>query len=94
MDIEELVDNIIEAFESEPDADYGDRETNKYVRERGIRARIWDLVQEYSDERVPTDSDLAQADDEIEELKAENETLKDERDGLRQQVYELKEGLK
>ena len=52
MEIPELVDEICEAFDAEPEADYGDPSTNRHIRERGIHAKIWDLIQEYSDNLV------------------------------------------
>ena len=49
MDIETLVDSIVCAFEDEPDGDYGSRETDKWVRDRAVRARIYDLLLDYTD---------------------------------------------
>ena len=91
MDHETLVDNLIEACESEPQGGYGDRGTDEYVRTQAIRARFLDLIEEYDDNRVPTDSDLAQADDEVVDLEARNDALLDEIEKLMQRVAELEE---
>jgi hypothetical protein len=50
MDIETLVDEIMEAYESEPDIDFGNERINQAIRQQGIRAHIWDLLQDYSDD--------------------------------------------
>jgi hypothetical protein len=50
MDIETLVDEIMEAYESEPDTDFGNESINQAIRQQGIRAHIWDLLQDYSDD--------------------------------------------
>ena len=49
MDIELLVEEIMEAVTSEPEADYGDPKTDYWVRQRGIEARIHDVVQKFFD---------------------------------------------
>jgi hypothetical protein len=50
MDIETLVDEIMEAYESEPDTDFGNASINQAIRQQGIRAHIWDLLQDYTDD--------------------------------------------
>jgi hypothetical protein len=49
MDIEEFVEQIIEAYESESNADYGDPTSDKYIRDRGVRARIYDILELFAE---------------------------------------------
>ena len=49
MDPDELLDEIMEVIESEPEGGYGDPFTNERVRNLGIRARLYDLLQERLD---------------------------------------------
>ena len=94
MDIETLADGIIALLEAEPRESYGDRRVDGYIRERELRAGILDLLQEFDDSRVPTESDLVQSDTEIIELEARNDNLLDEIENLRQRVAELEEEQK
>ena len=48
MDTEDAVEQIIEAFNEEPESDYGSQRISQHIRERGIRARIWDILEEYA----------------------------------------------
>ena len=50
MNQEEFLDAIMEAVESEPEANYGDPRTNEYIRMQGIRARVYDLIESYDEE--------------------------------------------
>jgi len=45
MDIEILVEEIMEAYESEPETDFGNPSINQAIRRQGIKAHIWDLLQ-------------------------------------------------
>ena len=53
MTQEEFLDEIMEAIESEPESSYGYEETATGYRAklRGIRARIWELIETYDEER-------------------------------------------
>jgi hypothetical protein len=50
MDIEILVEQIMDAFESEPEIDFGNSNINQTIRQRGVEAHIWDLLQDYTDD--------------------------------------------
>jgi ribosomal protein S17E len=50
MDIETLVEEIMEAYESEPETDFGNPSINQSIRQQGIKAHIWDLLQDYTDD--------------------------------------------
>jgi hypothetical protein len=52
MDIDLLVEEIMDAVNNEPEADYGDPQTDNWVRDRGIRARVQDILQDALDEWV------------------------------------------
>lgn len=55
MTQEELLEKIMEAVESEPEADYGNASMNEYIRIQGIRAQIYDLLEEYNAQREESD---------------------------------------
>jgi len=53
VDIETLVDEILAAFEDEPEIDFGSPSINESIRRQGIKAHIWDLIQDYTDGIIP-----------------------------------------
>lgn len=78
MEIEELVDQIIDAYESESNADYGDPSSDKYIRDRGVRARIYDILESFAEDL--TSARIKDLEDELEAYKFQ-ENL-DARNGL------------
>ena len=89
MDIEELADALIEAYEEEPEYDFPNQRENQWAHAQGVRARFITLLEDFTDHQVPNDSDLAQADDDVEELTLQNLRLEDENTTLRIRVAEL-----
>ena len=89
MDVEELVDEIMEIVESEPDPDYGDPQINEAIRNRGVRARIQDLLEE----GFEGPEELAEARAEISAL--EDETLEQDEKitSLENKIFLLEEEL-
>ena len=94
MDHETFVEGIIESFEDEPEYYFPTERENRWARAQGVRSRLLTLIEEYDESRVPTESDLAQADDDIEDLQIENQQLKAEIIKLQQENYELQEAAK
>jgi hypothetical protein len=94
MDHETFVEEIIEAFEDEPEYDFPTERENRWARAQGVRSRLLTLLEEFEESGVPIESDLAQADDEVFELKMRNDALLDENEKLRQRVAELEEAAK
>ena len=95
MEIDDLVQEIMEAFESEPETDYGDPITNQHIRNRGIEAHIRDLVEDYEKdlEIVAESEELAEKDGQIDELEDEILELKDEKIELNVEIDVLKSRL-
>lgn len=91
MEIDELVQEIMEAFISEPDTDYGDETTNQHIRNRGIEAHIRDLVEDYEKGlSVEAESDeISKLEKEIEELRDDYHSLEDENYRLRGRINDL-----
>ena len=94
MDHETFVEGIIEAFEDEPEYDFPTERENRWARARGVRSRLLTLIEEFDESRLPLESDLEQADDEVFELEMRNDALLDENEKLRQRVAELEEAAK
>ena len=51
MTQDDFIDALMEAFESEPELEYGDRITSRNIRRRGIEERFRTLCDQYDEER-------------------------------------------
>jgi len=89
MELSNLIDEIMEAFNSEPEPEYGDRRTNDYIRDRGIRAHIWDLIETYNTEST----EIALLKEQIDDLEDANLRLEEQLGAAESRIEYLEEQL-